>query len=107
MKPKFAMRILHVSDLHADGLWFDWVASYCARYDLLAISGDLLDMFSKVALADQALAVSAWILKLSAPVVVCSGNHDYWVSPKLDRLSEARWLLDLKRTDRHKRILAV
>jgi predicted MPP superfamily phosphohydrolase len=55
------MRILHVTDLHADSLWFDWVANHCGRYDLLAISGDLLDAFSKVPLVEQVHAVQAII----------------------------------------------
>jgi Icc-related predicted phosphoesterase len=101
------MRILHVTDLHADSLWFDWVANHCGRYDLLAISGDLLDAFSKVPLVEQVHAVKAWFNTLSAPVVVCSGNHDYWVSMLPDRNTQGLWISDLKRRDRHKRIVAV
>jgi Icc-related predicted phosphoesterase len=99
------VRILHVSDLHSDGLWFDWLANTCGKFDLLVISGDLLDMFSKVALVDQAKAVRNWMLKLSTPIVVCSGNHDYWIST--DQFCQARWISDLKRTDRRKHILGV
>jgi hypothetical protein len=101
------MKILHVSDLHADTAWFDWVANTCGRFDLLVLSGDLLDMFSKVPLVDQARAVRDWIMKLDAPAVISSGNHDYWVSIVPDEYHRAQWIFDLKRRDSHKRILAV
>jgi Icc-related predicted phosphoesterase len=83
------MRILHVSDLHSDSLWYDWVSITCGKFDLLVVSGDFIEMFSKVPLPDQVRAVSDWIMNLGTPMVVCSGNHDY-------QFSKAGWISDLK-----------
>lgn len=89
------MRILHVSDLHADSLWFDWVANKGGRYDLLVISGDLQNAFSNTSMHDQARAISKWLVSLSTPTVVCSGNHDFWATDKrvsVDIHAEASWI---------------
>lgn len=92
------MRILHVSDLHLDHEWFDWVASHCINFDLLIIAGDLQNAFSNSKMHDQARAVSDWLLGLRTPTIVCSGNHDYWVGgPRgpYDLMAEAGWLKNL------------
>lgn len=92
-------RILHVSDLHADGHWFDWVANNCGRFDLLVISGDLQNAFSNSDMHAQARAVTQWLLALSTPTIVCSGNHDFWAADKrvsVDVNAEAAWIKILK-----------
>ena len=58
------MRILHLADLHLEPKWFDWVANRAAEYDLVVLAGDLLNMFSNVALSDQARACGNWLLAL-------------------------------------------
>ena len=93
------MKILHLADLHLQHEWFDWVSSQSRDYELLVIAGDLQNAFSGTGMHDQARAVSKWLLSLTTPTVVCSGNHDYWVSdPRVffDVAAEARWIRDLR-----------
>lgn len=93
------MRILHLADLHLEAKWFDWVGNRAAEYDLVVLAGDLLNMFSNVSLHDQARACGDWLLALPVPTVVCSGNHDYWVSdPRagMDAHAEGQWLRSLR-----------
>jgi Icc-related predicted phosphoesterase len=92
------MKILHVADLHLDHDWFDWVASHSVDYELLVIAGDLQNAFSNSGMQDQARAVTRWLLSLSTPTVVCSGNHDYWARDTRfkDEYAEADWIKLLK-----------
>lgn len=92
------MKILHVADLHLDHDWFDWVANHCTDYDLMVIAGDLQNAFSNSGMHDQARAVTKWLLGLSTPTVVCSGNHDYWARDTRfkDEYAEADWIKLLK-----------
>ncbi|PTY04581.1 hypothetical protein DB347_17860 [Opitutaceae bacterium EW11] len=73
------MKILHVAGLHLRQEWFEWVSGRVAsaHLDLVAVSGDLLDVTSTVPLPKQQEIVRAWIENLRrTPVVICSGNHD-------------------------------
>lgn len=72
------MKILSVADLHYTLKQWDWLKGVAARYDLLLIPGDLLDIVSPVAIDVQVLVVRKYLLRLQeqAPVLVCSGNHD-------------------------------
>ncbi len=88
------MRILHLADLHLQHTWFDWVTSHCREFDLLVIAGDLQNAFSNTSMHDQARAITEWLLTLETPTIVCSGNHDYWVSA--DSAAEAGWLRQLR-----------
>jgi predicted MPP superfamily phosphohydrolase len=58
--------------------WFDWLLAQAPSFDLIAIAGDLLDMFSSVPRLQQSRDVSRWLQELSkiTRVAVCSGNHD-------------------------------
>jgi Icc-related predicted phosphoesterase len=91
------VKILHVADLHLDHSWFEWIGSNSAAYDLLVIAGDLQDAFSRTSQNEQALGITQWLLGLTTPTVICSGNHDYWPNGirKQDEQSEGRWLKDL------------
>jgi hypothetical protein len=51
--PLQALKILSTSDLHNNGDWYHRLGNQADDYDLVAIAGDLLDMFSKVPTADQ------------------------------------------------------
>lgn len=72
------MRILVVSDLHYSLKQFDWLCLRAGDYDLLAIAGDLLDLGGHADLGTQSVVVEKYLARLaeSAPLVVCSGNHD-------------------------------
>ena len=89
------MKILHVSDLHANLNWFDWLERSAASHGLVALSGDLLDAGRPDDMADQRREVSAIIRRISTKLVVCSGNHDMVPSEVED--PSALWVRDLRR----------
>ncbi len=86
------MKILHVSDLHANLHWFDWIHRVAASYDLVAISGDLLDARRPDAIVDQMREISAAVARISGTVAICSGNHDF--VGRAD-IPSASWMHDL------------
>lgn len=75
------MRILHLTDLHGRLPWFDWLAAAAPSFDLVALSGDLLDR------EEDASAVAAALQRVTTPLAVCSGNHEgeigtAWIAPR-------------------------
>ncbi len=36
------MRILHISDLHFNKTWFEWIEKQQDKYDVFCITGDFL-----------------------------------------------------------------
>jgi predicted MPP superfamily phosphohydrolase len=72
------MKILLTADLHCNSEWFRWVEEHASEYELISIAGDLLDIFSKVAIEDQLVLVMEFLRRLAqkTSVAVCSGNHD-------------------------------
>jgi Icc-related predicted phosphoesterase len=72
------MRILCVADLHYALPQFDWLVKAAPRFDLVIIAGDLLDGNSMVTTSAQMVTVLKYLERLrdSAPLLVCSGNHD-------------------------------
>ncbi|MBA4138354.1 MAG: hypothetical protein C0518_13670 [Opitutus sp.] len=93
------MKILHVSDLHFQQRWLDWVASEASRFDLIVIAGDLLDTLSVAPQATQIEWIRGWLHALPTPTVVCSGNHDF------DETDRCSWLAQVSAAhiypDRH------
>src|SRR5690349_10187595 len=88
-----SMRILLVADLHYSLPQFDWVLDNAARFDVVVIAGDHLDLSSIVDGRAQSVVVRKYFNRLRAKtrVLICSGNHD------LDTKSEsgekvAKWL---------------
>jgi hypothetical protein len=81
------MKLLLTADLHYRRTWFDWLLQRAATYDLVAIAGDLLDLFSDVPPKAQVNEVQGLLRKLAAltRVAVCSGNHDA-VGPVVPRM---------------------
>lgn len=70
-------RILHLSDLHANDAWFEWVKTMRDPYGLVVISGDLLNLNARTPLGEQVPRVTAHLSALaSAPLALVSGNHD-------------------------------
>lgn len=87
------MKLLVVADLHYSLPQFDWLLGEAAKYDLVIVAGDLLDVGSIVDFRAQTLVVHKYLEKLAGVTrtFVCSGNHD------LDSRTEegekiARWL---------------
>lgn len=86
------MRLLHCSDFHGHEPWYRWLAQACPRYDLVCLTGDLIDLFARADHAEKIRRVSNHLLKLPVPVALCSGNHD---DP--DLLGAANWIKQLAR----------
>jgi Icc-related predicted phosphoesterase len=88
-------QLLHLSDLHGNKPWFDWVAKQArATGCAVAISGDLVDADAHQgisALKRQMDWISAWVRTADFPLFLCSGNHDIVLSDNAD------WLRDLAR----------
>ena len=70
------MKILHLSDLHLDRQWLDWSLQEAKLHDLVCVSGDLLDMFSRKGHFWGVLAIKKWADSFPANLALCSGNHD-------------------------------
>jgi Icc-related predicted phosphoesterase len=92
------MKLLLTADLHFRTDWFRWLIEQAQTYDLVRITGELLDMFEVKSTREQALEVTGLIRELAdiVPVAVCSGNHDNaggLVSH--DRSSLYEWFIDL------------
>ena len=87
------MRALIVADLHYSLPQFDWVVNEAARFDLVVIAGDHLDLSSLVDGLAQSVVVQKYIelLREKTQVVLCSGNHDL---DSRDEFGEktARWV---------------
>lgn len=89
------MIILHVTDLHFNQRWYDWLSRHAPAHDILVISGDLLDLANPTPAARQAAWVTGWAQGLSTPLCVCSGNHDLEWDSGLERWRPALWLREL------------
>lgn len=70
------MEILHVTDLHFNQHWFEWIANQQNNFDVFCLSGDFLEPASDVALSSQIEWISGWMKNFQKPLFVCSGNHD-------------------------------
>jgi len=70
------MRILHCSDFHGHDAWFRWLVRESRSADLVCLSGDLIDLFAPEKIAGQIARVTRHLATVSAPLAVCSGNHD-------------------------------
>lgn len=70
------MKILQLSDLHLNNAWFEWASQHAREYDLICVSGDLLDMFARAGRFWGVLAVKDWVDAFPGNLALCSGNHD-------------------------------
>jgi len=87
------MKLLHVTDFHGNRRWFQWVAGHAEEYDLIAFTGDFLDIFGTESLGVQARWITAWARALPRPLLWCEGNHD--VESKEPPVSSGRWMTAL------------
>jgi predicted phosphodiesterase len=90
------MRILHVTDFHASDALYGWLSRESDGFDLVALSGDLLDLNHPGAVGDQIDRVLAHMKLIAAPLALCSGNHDS-VAGSGPRLKLASWLKAARR----------
>lgn len=80
------MKFLHLSDLHFNQYWFDWITKQQNPYDIFCISGDFLDTSLSIGLSEQISWVSEWMKAFEKPLFVCSGNHD------VEAIGNENWL---------------
>ena len=90
------MRILHCSDLHASESAFQWVIKQSLNYNLVCLTGDLLDLNPYRLPAGQIERVISYLNLIKVPLAICSGNHDNFGAYD-DRLVGARWMQNLRR----------
>lgn len=65
----------HVSDFRSRKPWFDWVLDHSEEHDLVACTGDLLELFGAESLAIQVGWITARARPLPRPLLGCPGNH--------------------------------
>lgn len=101
------MKLLHVSDLHFNRAWFNWVAEHATDFDTVAITGDLIGSANLAPVEKQIEWLRAWMRKFPRQVLLCSGNHDQR-SPDIP-MHLSRWLsaLDLPNVVRDDQKIAV
>jgi Icc-related predicted phosphoesterase len=94
------LRCLFVADLHYALPKFDWLLRLAARYDVVVLAGDALDVGSIVDYRAQTLVVRKYLERIAGAtrLIVCSGNHD------LDSRGEsgekvARWISEIRAPD--------
>jgi len=91
------MRILLVSDLHYGLPQLDWVVAAAARFDLVVVAGDCLNIASPVPLDAQSVVIRRYLSLLdeATTVVVASGNHDL-TGPDANGEQSALWLAGVR-----------
>ena len=97
------MKLLHVTDLHLNKNWYDWVAAHALDYDATCISGDLLNLFGFDDVGNGAKSqirwVRHWVANFPSKLFLCSGNHDYFLTEETDPFAEAEWFQAMRRKD--------
>lgn len=90
------MRILHCTDFHARREWYQWLAQQSTRYDLICLTGDLLDISPDRSMLGQVEMVAGYLWRIRTPLAVCSGNHNS-LPGEDPRLQHAQWMQALRR----------
>ena len=81
------MKILHTSDLHFDREMYENIYKTQKDYDLIIISGDLIDS-NQENVKKQVEWLIDWSNVISTPLFISSGNHDF-------DYEEAKWMQKL------------
>lgn len=91
------MRMLFVADLHYALKQYDWLAQTAAKFEVVVIGGDLLDLASAVDLDVQITVVEKYLQRIGQQtrLLVSSGNHDGDARSAANE-SIARWLQEAK-----------
>ncbi|QCT95030.1 metallophosphoesterase [Caminibacter mediatlanticus TB-2] len=69
------MELVHLTDLHFNIKWFEWLKKNEKNYDIFCITGDFLDE-TKDNIKYQKDYIRKFIKDFSSLLFVCSGNHD-------------------------------
>lgn len=92
------MRILLTADIHYNSNWFAWLSEQALNFDLIAIAGDLLNIFVDIDLAAQIVLAQAHCRRIAenTHLVISSGNHDATGDVVLPPSAPAyQWLVEL------------
>ena len=79
------MKIWITGDLHFNTTWFKYLLKQQNNYDILCLTGDLLDLTAGN-FSEQSKWIANFLTNFSKPIFICSGNHD------LDKNMEFNWL---------------
>jgi len=90
------MRILHIADFHGAEHLYEWLSRECRSFDLVALSGDLLNLNQNRPIGDQIDRVLSHLKKVTAPLALSSGNHDCVIGG-WSQLEMATWLNGARR----------
>ena len=84
------IKLLHVTDLHFNKKWFEWLYEQQNSYDILCISGDFLEPKKMEPLEVQIKWITNKLLEFKKPLFACSGNHD------VELPHRQRWLEEIE-----------
>ncbi len=91
--------ILHVTDFHANLRWYRWLVSVSSKYELICLTGDILDLNLQRPQSKQ-LDLRVPLLKsVEAPLAIVSGNHDSLAGAG-PRLEHGSWLNEVRSENR-------
>jgi len=91
------MKILHISDLHSRPAWFQFTVEESPKYDLVCLTGDILNLGDVNPNAEeQVAAVMPYLEAIKTPLAVCSGNHDLMPDAGI---GSAGWMNALRKKD--------
>lgn len=95
--PDTAMRLLLAADLHYSLPQLDWIVEAAARFDVVVLAGDHLDISSAVPLDAQSTVIARYVelLRARTKLVVSSGNHDL-TGPDANGEQSALWVPALR-----------
>lgn len=92
MKP-----ILHVSDIHANQAWLEWLVKESSGYGLICLTGDTLNLGAiDTDPAEQTARVVPYLKRVRSPLAIVSGNHD---ELPLVGFESSNWLRELRAED--------
>lgn len=75
--------------------WFDWLIAESPHYDLVCLTGDILNLGDLSSEVDREVDVAiARLAEIQTPLALCSGNHDLHYPSGQDR---AQWMQTLRR----------
>lgn len=83
------MKVLHVTDLHFNKKWLEWIRQQQGNFDVFCISGDFLESSKPETLQEQIKWTISWIKRFEKPLFTCSGNHD------IEELGYENWLSEI------------
>lgn len=91
--------ILHVSDFHANINWYRWLVRVSSNFELVCLTGDMLDLNPQRPQAEQLDVIVPLLQTVGAPLAVVSGNHDS-LPGSGPRLAPGAWLKEVRGQNR-------